>query len=62
MTDNIELVKKIEHYKNVKSTLEKKIVELKDTIDRYQHELAVAEDRILKANEELRGNKNPRTV
>jgi hypothetical protein len=60
MTDNIELVKKIDHYKNVKSVLEKKIEELKAVLDRYQHELEVAESRILKADEELKENKNKR--
>ena len=58
MTDNIDLVKTRDHYKNVKNSLEKKIEELKTTLARYQTELEVAESRMLKAEKDLRGNKD----
>lgn len=60
MTDNIDLVKTRDHYKNVKNTLEKKIEELKTTLARYQNELGVAEGRMLKAEKDLSENKNRR--
>ena len=61
MTDNIDLVKTRDHYKNVKISLEKKIDELKTVLARYQQELEVAESRILKAEKNLSENKDKKS-